>query len=50
MDLSATPHLDGWLKRCLERPAALEARRMREQSDARSPPEAIRMIARINRL
>jgi glutathione S-transferase len=50
MDLSATPHLGGWLKRCLERPAALEARRMREQSDAKSPPEAIRMIARINRL
>src|SRR6185312_1268926 len=48
MDLSATPHLGGWLKRCLERPAALEARRMREQSDAKSPPEAIRMIARIN--
>jgi glutathione S-transferase len=50
MDLSATPHLDGWLKRCLERPAALEARHMREQSDAQSPPDAIRMIARINRL
>jgi glutathione S-transferase len=50
MDLSATPHLGGWLKRCLERPAALDARRMREQSDAKSPPEAIRMIARINRL
>jgi len=50
MDLSATPNLGGWLRRCLERPAALETRRMREQSDADSPPESIRLIARINRL
>jgi glutathione S-transferase len=50
MDLSATPRLGAWLKRCLERPAALAARRMREESDAASKPDAIRMIARINRL
>jgi glutathione S-transferase len=50
MDLSATSHLAAWLRRCLSRPAALAARRMREASDAASPPDAIRMIARINRL
>jgi len=50
MDLSATPRLAAWLRRCLERPAALEARRLREASDAASPPDAIRLIARINRL
>jgi glutathione S-transferase len=50
MDLSATPRLGAWLRRCLERPAALETRRMREASDAASPPDAIRLIARINRL
>jgi glutathione S-transferase len=50
MDLSATPRLGAWLRRCLERPAALEARRLREASDAASPPDAIRLIARINRL
>jgi glutathione S-transferase len=50
MDLAATPRLGAWLRRCLERPAAREARRLREASDAASPPDAIRMIARINRL
>ncbi len=50
MDLSATPRLAAWLRRCLDRPAALEARRLREASDAASPPDAIRMIAQINRL
>jgi glutathione S-transferase len=50
MDHSATPRLGAWLKRCLERPAALAARRLREEADAASPPDAIRMIARINRL
>ena len=50
MDLSATPNLGAWLKRCLERPAARAARRLREAADAASPPDAIRMIARINRL
>jgi glutathione S-transferase len=50
MDLGATPRLGAWLRRCLERPAALAARRLREQSDAESPADAIRLIARINRL
>jgi glutathione S-transferase len=50
MDLSATPRLGAWLRRCLERPAAIAARRLREASDSASPPEAIRLIARINRL
>jgi len=50
MDLSATPRLGDWLKRCLERPAAREARRLRQMSDDASPPESIRLIARINRL
>jgi glutathione S-transferase len=50
MDLSATPRLAAWLTRCLERPAALKARKMREQSDAASSPDAIRLIARTNRL
>jgi glutathione S-transferase len=50
MDLSATPHLRDWVKRCLERPAAREARRLRQMSDDASPPDAIRLIARINRL
>ena len=50
MDLSATPRLGGWLRRCLERPAAREARRLRQMSDDASPPDAIRLIARINRL
>lgn len=50
MDSSATPNVGAWLQRCLERPAALDARRLREASDAASPTDAIRMIARINRL
>ena len=50
MDLAATPHVGAWLRRCLARPAARDARRLREESDAASPPDAIRMIARINRL
>ncbi|HLH93962.1 MAG TPA: glutathione S-transferase family protein [Xanthobacteraceae bacterium] len=50
MDLSATPRLAAWLGRCLERPAAREALRLKAESDAASPPDAIRLIARINRL
>jgi glutathione S-transferase len=50
MDLSATPRVGYWLRRCLERPAAREARRLRQMSDDASPPESIRLIARINRL
>jgi glutathione S-transferase len=50
MELAATPHLAGWLRRCLDRPAARAALALRAASDAASPPEAIRTIARINRL
>jgi glutathione S-transferase len=50
MDLSATPHLAQWLRRCLDRPAARAARRLRVDADAASSPDAIRMIARVNRL
>jgi len=50
MDLSATPRVGPWLKRCLERPAARAARDLREQADAAVPVEVTRMIARNNRL
>jgi len=50
MDLSATPRLGEWLQGCLERPAAVAARRLREESDATSPADAIRTIARTARL
>ena len=50
MDLTATPYVGDWLRRCLERPAALAARRLRAQADAAVPVEVTRMIARNNRL
>jgi glutathione S-transferase len=50
MDLSATPRLGAWLKRCLERPAAREARRLRQDADDAVPLEVTRAIARNNRL
>ena len=50
MAMPETPNIAAWLTRCLERPAAFDALRLREASDAASPPDAIRMIARINRL
>ena len=50
MAMPETPHVEKWLRRCLDRPAAREACRMRAESDAASPPDAIRLIARINRL
>jgi glutathione S-transferase len=50
MDLSATPALAAWLKRCLERPAAREALALRSEADARVPVEVTRAIARNNRL
>src|SRR5499427_5637888 len=34
MDLSATPRMGEWLKRCLDRPAARAARALRDQADA----------------
>jgi glutathione S-transferase len=50
MDLAALPHLGGWLKRCLERPAAREALALKAAADAAVPVEVTRQIARINRL
>jgi glutathione S-transferase len=50
MDHSETPHVLAWLKRCLERPAALAARKLREEADADSSAEVTRMIAARNRL
>ena len=50
MDLSATPRIGDWLKRCLERPAAREARALRAAADAQVPVEVTRAIARHNRL
>jgi glutathione S-transferase len=50
MDLSATPRLGAWLRRCLERPAALAPRRMRQEADDAVPLEVTRAIARNNRL
>jgi glutathione S-transferase len=49
-DLSATPRLAAWLERCLERPAAIAARRLRAAADAEVPVEITRTIARNNRL
>jgi glutathione S-transferase len=50
MDLSATPKLAGWLRRCLDRPAARAALALRAEADARVPLEVTRAIARNNRL
>jgi glutathione S-transferase len=50
MDLTATPRLAGWLRRCHDRPAARAALKLRAEADAATPAEATRMIARINRL
>lgn len=50
MDLSATPNLKSWLMRCLERPAAREALKLKSQADAEVPLDVTRQIARRNRL
>jgi len=50
MDLSATPRLADWLGRCLDRPAARAAQRLRAEADAAVPVEITRQIARRNRL
>ena len=50
MELASTPHLQAWLRRCLQRPAAREALALRAQADAAVPLEVTRMIARNNRL
>jgi glutathione S-transferase len=50
MDLTATPRLGTWLRRCLDRPAAREALALRAAADAAVPVEVTRAIARNNRL
>jgi len=50
MDLSASPNIKAWLKRCLERPAARAALALKTKADAETPAEITRRIARTNRL
>jgi glutathione S-transferase len=50
MELSETPRLSEWLRRCLDRKAAREALTLRATADAAVPREVTRMIARLNRL
>jgi glutathione S-transferase len=50
MDLSATPNLEAWLTRCLERPAARAALALKTKADDETPADITRRIARINRL
>jgi glutathione S-transferase len=50
MDLSATPNLKAWLERCHNRPAAQQARALRDAADAATPAAVTRMIVRRNRL
>jgi glutathione S-transferase len=50
MDLSATPNLEAWLSRCLERPAARQALALKAQADATTPAEVTRLIVQRNRL
>ena len=50
MDHAATPRLGAWLRRCLERPAAREARCLRQAADDEVPVEVMKLIARNNRL
>ncbi len=50
MNLDAAPHLKSWLLRCLERPAARAALALKAQSDADTPADVTRQIARRNRL
>ena len=50
MDLSAWPHLQAWLTRCLDRPAACTAIALKNKSDAATSADVTRRIAQINRL
>jgi glutathione S-transferase len=50
MDLSPWPHLKNWLVRCLDRPAARAALKLKTDSDNATPADVTRRIARINRL
>jgi len=50
MELAAWPHLQDWLTRCLDRPAARQALALKTEADDATPAEVTRRIARINRL
>ena len=50
MNLDAVPHLKSWLLRILDRPAARAALALKAQSDADTPADVTRQIARRNRL
>jgi glutathione S-transferase len=50
LEMPETPRLADWLKDCLDRPAAREARALRAEADAQVPVEVTRAIARNNRL
>jgi glutathione S-transferase len=50
MDLAPWPHLQNWVTRCLDRPAARQALALKAKSDEETPVEITRHIARINRL
>ena len=50
MDLSAVPNLKAWLTRCLDRPAAREALKLKTAADHATPADVTRRIARTNRL
>jgi len=50
MDLAAVPNLRSWLVRCLDRPGARAALKLKTKSDDETPAEVTRRIARINRL
>src|SRR5262249_42985139 len=50
MDLSATPRVGDWLKRCLDRPAAVATRALRGQADAKTSMEVMRGMAQHNGL
>jgi glutathione S-transferase len=50
MDLSATARVADWLTRCLDRPAARAALRLRAEAEAATPVEITRQIVRRNRL
>ena len=50
MELATWPHLQDWLTRCLDRPAARQALALKTKADDATPAEVTRRIARINRL
>ncbi len=50
MVLNANRNLKAWLMRCLDRPAAKRALALKNKSDADTPDDVTRRIARINRL